>query len=278
MLYSIVKLMRIRQWVKNTFVFFPLMFSVDSWSIVNLVVVLFAYVLLCLAASVTYIFNDILDVQNDRKHPVKKYRPIAAGNVSVRQGIFVVLILLSLITIPIIQNNIYLFIYVYLLNTTIYSVFAKYHQIWDVFFLSLGFVIRTYFGAYVLELELTNWFLLVTLSISMFLACAKRLREIQLIGTNARATLKSYSEESLQHMLLVSSSCTVIFYALAAATRGEIMILSTAVVMMGIFRFHFVMTQGEDDSPTDVLLQDKQMYLIVISWAALCVAGLAYGN
>jgi len=275
---QLLKLIRVKHWVKNNFVFLPLMFSVDLWSIGNLITVFCAYILLCLAASATYVLNDILDVQNDRKHPIKKYRPIAAGKISVKQGFFVIVILLFLMAFLISQNHLHLFIFLYLLNTTLYSVLAKHYQLWDIFCLSLGFVLRTYFGAYVLNLELTNWFLLVTLSVSMFLACAKRLREIQLVGTNARASLKSYSEESIQHMLIVSSSCTVVFYALAAATRGEIMILSTAVVMIGIFRFHFIMTKAKDDSPTDVLLQDKQMYFIIISWAVLCAVGLVYGN
>lgn len=275
---QLFKLIRVKQWVKNNFVFLPLLFSVDLWSIGNLITVFCAYILLCLAASATYVLNDILDLQSDRKHPIKKYRPIAAGKVSVKQGFFVILLLLFLMVILISQNHLYLFIFLYLLNTTVYSVLAKHHQLWDVFCLSLGFVLRTYFGAYVLELELTNWFLLVTLSISMFLACAKRLREIQLIGTNARASLKSYSEETIQHMLIVSSSCTVVFYALAASTRGEIMILSTALVMIGIFRFHAIMSRADDDSPTDVLLKDIQMHIIVIAWVILCAAGLVYGT
>lgn len=263
---------------EKLFCFLPILFTPQMWGVDELVIIFLAFIVLCLASSATYVLNDILDIKSDRMHPIKKYRPIAAGKISVRQGILVILAIMCLLVMLIAENNKYLFIFLYLLNTTIYSFFTKYYQLWDVFCLSLGFVLRTYFGAFVLELDLTNWFLLVTLSVSLFLACAKRLREFQLLGTKARVSLKDYSEETLQHMLVVSSSCTIIFYALAASTRGELLILSTAIVMVGIFRFHAVMTQSQDDSPTDLLLKDKQMYLIVFSWAILCAAGLAFGN
>ena len=112
----------------------------------------------------------------------------------------------------------------------------------------------------------------------MFLACSKRLHEIKTIGAQARPSLKNYSRQTLRHMMSVSSCCTIVFYALGASTKGEVMILSTTLVMLGMFRYYAFMMQGENDSPTDVLLQDKQMYLIVSLWLFVCAVGLIYGK
>ena len=269
----LLRLIRVKQWVKNPFVFLPIFFTPSVWNFDNLLLATIAFCTLCVASSVTYILNDILDIEDDRAHPVKRNRPLASGAIKIPVAICLIFVFVALLLVMIF-NNACVFIVFYLINTTIYSFIGKKFAIWDVFLIAAGFVIRTYFGAYVIGIDVTHWFLLTAMSVSVFLGCSKRFQEINVVGRSARKALDDYSRKSLDHMMMVSSCCAIVFYAQAAATKGEYMLFSTIFVMLGTIRFYVIMIGGDEDSPTDVLLGDKQLFIIGILWALTSIVGL----
>ena len=168
---AIIRLMRPKQWVKNAFVFAPLLFSglfSESESILQAII---AFTMFCLASSATYVLNDYLDIEADKKHPTKsKTRPLASGEVTKFQAkVLMVILYGSVLLSVLISIKVFAIIIAYLVLNVAYSFYLKHQPVLDIFTIATGFVLRVYVGAAAIEVPLSSWMFITTLSLALYL-------------------------------------------------------------------------------------------------------------
>jgi len=271
--HGLLRLIRPKHWVKNLFVLAPLIFSGTFTRPMVTLLAVFGTLLFCVAASIVYIINDLSDVRRDILHPVKRLtRPIASGAVSVTEA-RVVLVVLSLllvvgtfVSIPLVSVLIG-----YILLNVLYSVWLKSIPVVDIFCVAAGFVLRVYAGARVIDVPLSSWMMVTTLSIALYLAAIKRRDELDAQGDGARAVLGQYSVALLDRFALMSSVCSMVFYSLFVVTTRPVLAFTIPLVLFGIFRYWFLVDRGErGESPTDALWSDRTLAVTVVLWGLLC--------
>ena len=285
-LLAIIATMRPRQWTKNLAVFVGIVFAQRLFSVPSLERTILAFVTFCLVSSTIYLLNDLLDLENDRQHPRKRYRPLASGRLPISWAITTIGILLlacvGLITaiffVPIApHSDIYapygganllfaLTIATYLILMTLYSVRLKHVVLIDVFIIASGFVLRILAGAVVIPVSISGWLYLVTCLLSLFLALSKRRHELVLLQGQAsthRLILKEYSIPMLDQMITIVATTTIMAYSLytvEGSTANHRLIVTIPLVLYGIFRYlYLVYMRMEGGSPEEVLLRDRHM-------------------
>lgn len=276
--------MRPHQWIKNGFVLMPLVFSgrlTHLDDIVRIGALVFAF---CMASSATYVFNDYMDMEQDRVHPLKKHRPLAAGDLKPSFAFVLIAVLLGLmIAAPayFIKDpvKIYTLLFAYLALHTAYSVKLKDLVILDVLAIAMGFLIRVIAGAAAINVTVSSWLILCTFSVAIFLALGKRRHEVVILCGDAschRPVLENYNVILLDQLLQVVTTATFIFYCLysvhGAGIYTEYMLYTIPLVTYGIFRYMYLIYLREDGgSPTNLLLTDPPLLGCAILWLAACV-------
>lgn len=283
MIIHLFKLIRPKQWIKNFFVFAPLLFSRHIFHLEYLIPSIAAFIIFSLASSAVYIINDIMDVESDRVHPKKKYRPIASGEVSVKQAmIFLVFLIVVIIAGLIFQRPVFSFVIVlYLITNLLYSLKVKSIVLLDVFFISFGFMLRVLGGAAAIGVTVSSWMILTTIFISLFLAISKRRSELsQTLNKEnidkQRKVLKEYSVEFADQINTIAAAGTIISYALYTVSERTVftfgtekLIYTTPFVIYGIFRYMYLMHQKNlGESPTSIVTKDIPIILDVLGWFA----------
>ncbi|MBU4349092.1 decaprenyl-phosphate phosphoribosyltransferase [bacterium] len=290
MLLNYIHLLRPKHWIKNIFVFAALIFSLNLFNIIKLAASLQAFFAFCLTSSFVYIINDIIDIEQDRKHPKKRNRPIPSGKISIKNAttISIVCLITSITLAYFVNLNTLIVILVYIFVNIFYSIKIKNVVILDVMFIALGFILRMIAGATAIGVSFSNWILLTTFCISLFLGFGKRRGEILLTNNNtqnnARFVLKLYSMQFLDYMIMSSVTLTIISYALYTIDSKVIkrfgtdkLIYTVPLVIYGIFRYLYVIYRNDSDGdPTEVVLKDKSIISVVLLWILL-VIGLIYG-
>ena len=281
MLIHLIKLARPKQWIKNFFVFAPLLFSRHVFELEYLIPSISAFFIFSLASSAVYIINDIMDVESDRAHPKKKYRPIATGEVSIKQAmVFLIILLGIIITALFFQRPIFsAVIIIYFITNLLYSLKVKSIVLLDVFFISFGFMLRVLGGAAAIAVPISSWMVLTTIFISLFLAISKRRGELsQSINQNniekQRKVLKEYSVEFADQLNTIAAAGTIISYALYTVSERTVstfgtdkLIYTTPFVIYGIFRYMYLMHQKNlGESPTTIVTKDLPIILDVMAW------------
>ncbi len=287
--------LRPRQWTKNFAVFIGLVFSEHLLDTTSLLRTALAFVTFCLISSSIYILNDLLDLEKDRQHPVKRLRPLASGRLPISWGIgtLVALLLCSGLVIFLIfrvpipagqdifasiggANLLFtLSIVTYLVLMVFYSLRLKHVVLIDVFIIASGFVLRIIAGAVVVPVSISPWLYVVTCFLSLFLALSKRRHEIILLQGQAsqhRQILKEYSVPMLDQMITIAVTGTIMSYSLYTieGTIGnhKLLAITIPLVLYGMFRYlYLVYMHMEGGSPEEVLLRDRHMLGTVI----LCV-------
>ena len=285
MIKNYFQLLRVPQWIKNLFVFVPLMFSLHLFEADYFLASLKAFVIFCLASSFIYIINDIIDIDADAVHPTKKYRPLPSGKISKQSAwitsilIFLFLILLSFIS-PI--EFIY-FLASFILLNIIYSVYFKHIVILDVFSIAAGFTIRVLAGAAIINVPVSSWLVLTTMFISLFLGVMKRHSELEQITesekTPTRKVLAEYSLTFTNQMATVAAAGVIICYALYTVSQRTVsvfgtenLIYTTPFVVFGIFRFMYLeYLNQKGENTTQIMLTDLPMILTVLFYVATTV-------
>jgi len=272
-IFPILKLLRPKQWVKNAFVWAPLVFTgsiLDQYAISQVVV---AFVLFCIASSSVYVVNDYHDVERDRKHPVKsKSRPMAAGLVSKKQALGLLLVLYLLLaiigcTMPAVLQV----VVTYLLLNYAYTFSLKNQPVLDIFSIAIGFVLRVYAGAVAIDVPVSSWMFVTTLCLALFLASIKRRQELQIDGDETRKVLEFYTIPLVTHFATISSIGALLFYSLYVMTERPELVVSIPFVLFGFFRYWFLVElKGGGESPTDVLLSDRQLQCVIVLWVGVC--------
>lgn len=281
MIIHLFKLIRPKQWIKNFFVFAPLLFSRHIFHLEYVIPSIAAFIIFSLASSAVYIINDIMDVDSDRVHPKKKYRPIASGEVSVKQAmLFLVIIVVGIAAGLIFHRPVFSFVIVlYLITNLLYSLKVKSIVLLDVFFISFGFMLRVLGGAAAIGVSVSSWMILTTIFISLFLAISKRRSELSQIVNKEnidkqRKVLKEYSVEFADQINTIAAAGTIISYALYTVSERTVytfgtekLIYTTPFVIYGIFRYMYLMHQKNlGESPTSIVTKDIPIILDVLAW------------
>jgi 4-hydroxybenzoate polyprenyltransferase len=275
-------LLRPQQWVKNGFVLAPLLFSGRMLERAAVLAAFEAFVSFCLVASAVYIFNDTVDRERDRAHPVKGLRPIAAGRISVAAALPAALalgiggLLLGWLTQPAVGG----ILAAYLVLNLLYSIRLKQVVLLDVFSIAAFFVLRLLAGAEAIPVVPSIWLLLCGGLLALYLGFAKRRHELLLLGgasASHRGVLAEYSPQFLDQMSTVLLSVTLIsyvMYTLSPEKLAEVgsyaLTYSTVFVLYGVFRYLYLVHQREQGSPTEALLTDRSLLAAVVLWAGYC--------
>ncbi|MEI6614404.1 MAG: decaprenyl-phosphate phosphoribosyltransferase [Chrysiogenales bacterium] len=278
--------MRPKQWVKNVFIFAPMIFSLHMFQLEFIGRSLLAFLLFSLITGGIYIFNDIMDREKDKQHPEKKNRPIAAGLLSINSaGIFAVVLLAGVLLLTASINREFFFISLfYALLNILYSLILKSIVIIDILVIALGFVLRVMVGAAVNQLFLSPWILISTFLLAIFLALIKRRQELLKIQSIhpeqvTRKTLKSYNVSLLDQMISIATATTLISYIMYALSPDVQLKFHTAklfytvpFVIFGIFRYLFLSyVHGEGESPSEIIYTDLPFTINIILWISVFI-------
>lgn len=284
MLIPLIKTMRPVQWMKNGFIFVPLVFDEKLFKINPLARTLAGFLLLCLISGTVYLINDLVDIERDRMHPTKCKRPLPSGQLSKSVAVAAA-ILVPGIALPLsflLDVTFGLILTGYLVLQIAYSLWLKNQVIIDVMVIATGFVLRVAAGVPLVEAErFSPWLYVFTTLGALFIALGKRRQEIVLLKSQAshtRAILDHYSLPFLDEMMAVVTAGTVMTYALYTFSAPNLpenhtMMLTIPFVIYGIFRYLYVIhIQGNGGAPDEVLLTDRPLQAAVALFMLSVVA------
>ncbi len=269
-----VKTMRPRQWAKNVFVFAPAVFSKEIFFPRVLINSIITFFLFSFLASSVYVINDFFDRERDRRHPVKKKRPIASGALPAYPAFFAALVMaLAVLFISFLWSRPVFFVLLfYFLLNLLYSSSLKNVAILDVFIVALGFDLREAAGGVSSGIYLSPWLFAVTFLLALFLAAVKRRQELISAGYGTRNT--DYPMPFLEQLITIISASTVLSYIIYTLTPeirhklGEHLYLTTPFVLYGILRYlYLVHSEGKGEDPLEILFGDIPFQLNLFLWA-----------
>ena len=270
---GLLRLMRPKQWVKNSFVLAPLVFTGGFLNLDSVSRALLTSLLFCVASSATYIINDIHDLEYDRHHPIKsKTRPIATGIVTIPMAITLLVTLYSiLVGAWFLMPKVTMVIGVYMALNIAYTFVLKNQPVVDIFTIAISFVLRVYAGAVALGVSASSWMLLTTLCLALYLAAIKRRQELSQSGIVGRKVLKNYSVALIDRYAEMSATGSLFFYSMFVMTTKTQLFISIPIVLFGLFRYWYVVEELEGgESPADALIADWKLLLTVTLWLVFC--------
>lgn len=291
---SIFKLIRVYQWIKSGFIFLPFIFSPNlhnffsdpsgSQAVQDLIRLGSAFFGFSFLASFGYVINDWRDRELDRADPRKNKRPLASGAVSPFVGFLtgIILFLMAYLFASTVSVSVVLIFGIYtVLNIFFYSNLGKRIILLDVFIIASGFVLRVLVGAYAIGIEASPWLISATFFIALFLGFSKRYYEVR--NAPEEVLLGGiYNEQSLQNFISISAALSIMNYSMYCilGTHADANLIWTIpLVVLGIFRYYILSHGSEilsEGNPSDVLLSDKYLILIIFTWMLLCAFLIMY--
>lgn len=281
--------LRPQQWVKNTLVFSGLIFSRSllQWGIVRLS--LCAFAIFCMASSGIYLLNDLCDLEADSKHPLKRFRPLASGKISLSTARAAMgLLLVGSASLSLLFRPAFAMVLgTYLLINVAYSLSLKRVVILDVMTISMGFVLRAVAGAVVIGVGVSPWLVLCTLMLALLMGFGKRRHELSLLQADAhnhRQSLEEYSIQFLDLMMTITAGAAVVTFALytmadetVARFNSHSLVLTVPFVLYGVFRYLFLVhKRNGGGDPARLLVTDVPMLINLGLWLAV-VCFILYG-
>lgn len=276
-----LKLIRVEQYIKNAFVFAPLFFDSQFLNLDNLINVILAFLCFCTISSSVYIFNDYFDINEDKNHPQKRYRPLASGSISIQNGLVLMLILMisSLTVSYLISVELFLVIISYLALNFLYSKWLKHIAILDVNIIAVGFILRIVAGSAVSDVVPSIWILLITYLLALFLGISKRRTDVILAenGNDVRKNIEGYNLIFIDAILGILASIIIvsyIFYCISPEVQlhyhSKLLYVSIIFVVNGIFRYlKLVFVDKSTYSPTKIVLNDRFIQFTILGWLLL---------
>jgi 4-hydroxybenzoate polyprenyltransferase len=284
MLLALLKTMRPRQWTKNGFVFFALVFDKQLFQFIPLARTIAGFFLFCFISSAVYIFNDLADIEADRQHPEKKNRPLPSGELAVGAA-WTAGVLLVALTIPlgwILSPAFAGVLAIYFLINLAYSRWLKHVPIVDVLILAAGFVLRVHAGTTLIEVErFSPWLYVVTTLGALYLGFGKRRAELGLLAHGAgshRKVLEGYTLPLLDQYITIVSAATILAYSLYTFSAPNLpanhsMMLTIPFMAYIIFRYLYIIQVSHDaGAPEEVLLTDRPMQIAIVLFGLAIVA------
>lgn len=277
---ALVKSMRPKQWLKNTFVFAGVVFSGNLSQFPSLVNALSAFAIFCALSSSVYLLNDVMDRKADQHHPRKSQRPIASGAVSPGFGVVAALLLTSgaLAWATQINGSFLIVSAAYFTLATSYSLGLKNILLLDVIVLAMGFVLRAVAGAFAVEVEASAWLVLLTILVASFFGLTKRRHELILLGDKAqshRAIFDEYSEILLDQLISVVSAATLVSYALYTFFSDqprhlELLVTTFPIVLYALFRYLYLVYRKDlGGDPEELLIHDRPLAASGVLWVVV---------
>lgn len=283
-LLPVIRIVRPRQWVKNFFVFIPLFFGGQMSNTALLLDALTTFVAFSLAASSIYCLNDIVDVEADRQHPVKCHRPIASGQVSVSAAyaLMAIMLILSMTVCPLLKGRsmaVGAVVLGYWIMNIAYCVWLKNFAIIDVCLIAFGFVLRILAGGLATGIEPSNWLVLMTFLLTLFLSFAKRRDDVlrmEATGKPPRKNTIRYNLTFINQAITISASITLVCYIMytvspevTARFNSHYIYLTTIFVLVGLLRYiQIAIVDKQSGDPTKIILRDRFTQLVVLAWMA----------
>lgn len=257
-----LKLIRAKHWIKNLLIFIPLVCA-KMLDFANVRDCIFAFFSFSFLTSVVYIINDIKDIEKDRMHPTKKKRPLASGKIKKSTAIVIAIVLFilsfsinSLINNSLLNSSLYFLLAYFIINLG-YSLGLKNVAILDVALLASGFILRVYYGASIINVEVSNWLFLTILNASLFLGLGKRKKEL-INSKNTRKVLENYSENFLDKFQYMNLSLTIVFYSLwAIEQKVNYLYLTIPLIIIIFMRYCLDIENSNEGDPTTILYKDK---------------------
>lgn len=274
-----IHLLRIHQYIKNLFIFAPIFFALEITNVDLMLRSFIAFIGFSLCASAVYIFNDYQDMEDDQLHPDKKNRPLAAGQVSVKNAFSILAILLisGLALTYWLSSTAGLVLFAYIISNVLYSLKLKHVAIVDVSQIALGFIFRIFIGAIVTDIPLSEWIVIMTFLLALFLALAKRRDDVLIYtqtGKKMRKVIDGYNLAFLDTAMSVMSAVVIVAY-LIYITSAELaqkadtgyLYLTSAFVVLGVLRYlQVTLVEENSSSPTKIILKDTFMQVCIICW------------
>jgi 4-hydroxybenzoate polyprenyltransferase len=285
---SLVRSLRPEQWTKNLILFGALLFGQRLFDLRSVLYAAAAFVVFCALSGVVYLLNDVADRQADRRHPLKRHRPIASGALAASTALAAagVIGVLALVAAFLLRVEFGWFAAGYVALLSLYSGPLKHVVIIDVLTIAIGFVLRAAAGAVVIDVPISNWLLFVTILGALFLALSKRRHELVLLAdgaTSHRPILQEYTPYLLDQMISVVTASTLVAYAFYTVNPETVekfhtnqLGLTLPFLLYGIFRYLYLVHQKEGGgSPSAMLLNDRPLLICLALWA-LTVALIIY--
>jgi decaprenyl-phosphate phosphoribosyltransferase len=280
-LKSILKLIRVKQWVKNLFLFIPSFFAGHLFKTSELLLVAAGALAFSFVASAVYIVNDYKDREVDRLHPKKKFRPLASGEIKTPAAFsLIALLLVSGLAIAAVLNTVFFYLLVsYLVINIGYSFGLKHIPILDLFIVAIGFLIRVYSGGVIAGLPITHWLSLMILLLALFLIIAKRRDDLLINSKNKdgvviRKSTRSYNLVYINSCITLISSVMIVAYIMYTVSpevterfQSDYLFTTTVFVIAGIMRYlQIVFVEKKSGSPTNIFIKDKFILTTIAGW------------
>lgn len=279
--WHLLRLLRPKQWVKNFFVFAPLLFAGDFAKQTSLLSAVWTFLYFCLAASCVYVLNDLTDVEADKSHPLKSQtRPLASGHVSALAArVALTLGVIGLATGLFVIPAAMLPIGGYIAINVVYSLFARKVPVLDIFTIAFGFVLRVVAGALAICEPLSAWMFVTTLCLALYLAAMKRRHELKNLGSKSRSSLETYTVAVVERFAEISATAALVCYAIFVVTVKAMLVYTIPIVAFGLFRYWFIAERLKSaESPTEAMLRDWQLVVAVLLWVSVCGGVLLFAG
>src|SRR5215210_5707846 len=269
---SYLKLVRPKQWTKNGFVLAGVVFAEKAFSTTAVAHALLAFVVFCALSGAVYAANDVLDVEEDRKHPLKRRRPVASGEISARAALTFAALLAAgalVVSFTLLPYGVGVAGIAYLALQVLYTTVLKHTAILDVMSISGGFVIRALAGVAAVKSPISPWLIVCTGLLTLFLGFSKRRHEIATLGEGAvvhRRNLQDYSVPMLDEMMNIMISATIIAYTVYERQDQIFMMGSIPFVIYGVFRYMLLVHRNGGGNPDTLLLSDRPLQIALFLW------------
>lgn len=265
-----IKLIRAKHYIKNVLVLLPMFFAGKILNISLYKNALLGLISFSLLSSIIYIINDIHDIDDDKRHPIKKNRPLASGKISIRNAVIISAIFAFIVTIICVfelnKNYSYFYLLLYFLLNLLYSYKLKNKPIIDIFILSFGFIIRVLYGGAILNIAVSNWLFLTILSGALFISIGKRRNELQKNNSQSRKVLEYYSADFLDKNLYMFLSMTLVFFSLwVLEQKINYYVWIIPIMFMICLRYSLDIENSTSyGDPVDVILSDKALISLIL--------------
>ena len=278
---DIIKLMRPQHYIKNLFIFMPLFFAGQFTQSILLVNAAYAFLAFSLVASAIYILNDYQDIEEDKAHPKKKYRPLASGVISKNTALIVMIVLfvVGVSLMALLSVKAFWILTSYIVLNIAYSFHLKHIAILDIIIIAIGFVLRIFVGSVVTTTSLSMWIVIMTFLLTLFLALAKRRDDVLLFmgtGKKPRKVIDGYNLQFIDAGMMIMASVVIVVYVLYTTSaavlqrlHNEYLYMTALFVIMGIMRYLQISFVDENSgSPTHIILTDRFIQLTILAWLA----------
>lgn len=278
LLAELIKSMRPHQWYKNLIIFVGIIFSYNMFNLEMWPYTIFAFVIFCLTSGSIYIVNDIKDIDSDRTHPKKQFRPLASGRLSPRIGLAIAIIILtcSLVASFFLSKPLGYIALLYIFINLLYTFYLKSFVLVDVMVIAIGFILRAIAGCLVINVRISPWLILCVFLMAFVLAFGKRRHEL-LVASTSRTSLSQYTDKTIESLMNISVAMLLISYALYSFYADVYLMITLPFAFYGVFRFVQLVYANNFGGEAELILKDRASLANLTLWIVTAIA-ILYGT